>query len=81
VNTKLAFAILAFLLVGFFSIQTAKSQTTTDAPLQTQSPDSTPLVQQSPISPWLLMLAVFASVSLTALVLSGVQKLRARTSK
>jgi parallel beta-helix repeat protein len=44
----------------------------------TEQPTSTPEPQPTPPSPWELILVVFASVTLTALVITAAQKLRAR---
>lgn len=73
---KLALIILTTsLLLSISTFEFAHSQ----PPTQTE-PTQTPAPQMRPPSPWELMLIVFASVTLTAIVLTFVQKLRARSS-
>jgi hypothetical protein len=78
-NGKLALVILAGLFFSVFLIFQATAHS--PEPVQPQSspteqPTHSPEPQTAPLPPWLLMLIVFGSVSLGAVIMWSVQKLK-----
>jgi hypothetical protein len=77
------FLLTSLLLVFLVNLQPVASQLSTPSqtPSPTQEPSPTPASQVTPVSPWELMLLVFVSVGLAAVVVSVMQRLRRNVAK
>ena len=77
-NKKSLLVLLASMVLVVVNVQPVKSQSTAPSELSspTEQPTPTNGPQTAPISPWVLILLVFTSVGLSAVVFSVLLRLR-----